>query len=286
MTSWAKALTVIAFVLSLVFAGMSAVVYAKRVAYQKMYLDEKDLHASDKAADALKIATRDGRISDLTGERDRKAADVAARDKDIETRKAQVDKLTSDLADAKQSLANEQAQVITVTTTNDRLTKDNEGYVTINNNLRTENKDLIGKLSAEQDITRQLQVTVTELQKSRGALQVELAQAKDTLALNEEVFAELSKRNIEARTVIIGWQTMPAIDGLVIAVDPETHAVVLNVGSKQGVRKNFNFTIFRGPDFIAQVNVFNVEEKRCAAQIIASKGPVKVNDAAQTRLHF
>jgi len=129
-------------------------------------------------------------------------------------------------------------------------------------------------------------VAVTELEKLRDSLQTQLAQAKDTIALNEEVFAELSKHGIEARTVIAGLQNVPPIDGLVIAVLPDTHTVALNVGSKQGVRKNFNFTIFRGPDFIAKVNVFDVEEKRCAAQIITSSGPVKVGDAAQTRLHF
>jgi len=123
MTSWAKVLTVIAFVLSLVFAGMSAVVYAKRQAYKKMYEMEQRQHADDKAADAKKLETKEGQINDLTAVRDLLTTKVAERDKDIATLKGQIDKLTSDLADVKLNLDKEQAQVTIVTATNAELTK-------------------------------------------------------------------------------------------------------------------------------------------------------------------
>lgn len=286
MTLWAKVLTVVVLVLSLIFAGMSAMVYAKRQAYRQMYEQEQKAHAADKKADGEKITTLEQRATDLTNSLTEKTAQLNEKDLTIASLKREGDNLKSTLNNTQLTLDNEQAQVTKLSATNSDLTKDNQRLVAENDKVKSENRDWIAKLSAEQDLTRKLQASVDELQKTRDSLQAQLKLAKETLALNEETFSELAKRNIEARTVIASLQAVPPIDGRVLVASQDTRTVVLNVGAKQGVRKNIDFTIFRGSDFIAKVNVFSVEDNRCAATIVTSTGPVKTNDVAQTRLHF
>jgi hypothetical protein len=262
-------------------------VYAKRQAYKKMYEQEQTQHMADNKKAADKVATLEATILERTSDLTNKTLELANRANTIDTQKQQLDKLTSDLVKVQLSLSNEQAQVLLVETDNSVLTKRNDELVRSNDQLGKDNKELIDNLSTERGITRKLTEEKAALEKDRETLQVELAQAKDTIALNTEVFAELSKINVEARALIADFQNMPAIDARVLAVLPETRTVVLNVGLKQGVRKNFNFTIFRGNDFIAKVYVFDVQDRQCAARIITpGAGPVKINDEARTRMHF
>ena len=98
-----------------------------------------------------------------------------------------------------------------------------------------------------------------------------LGKAEETLKLNDDIFAELSRRNVAWRELIAGWATLPDIKAKVVKVDPESNFVLLNAGLKQGVMKNYDFSIFRDGTFVAKVSVFerperSVRRARCRAQ--------------------
>ena len=78
---------------------------------------------------------------------------------------------------------------------------------------------------------------------------------------------------------------LPDIKGKIASVDEENNLVVLNVGESQGVRKNFNFTVFRGDKFVAKVNVLQTYADYCAAQVVTQKLPIELGDNAWTRLY-
>ena len=80
------------------------------------------------------------------------------------------------------------------------------------------------------------------------------------------------------------------IHATVQAVDATIGVAVLNVGSQNPppappVKRGYRFLIYRGREFIARVEVKNVDSKMCATEVIPPTDPkavIQVGDAAVT----
>lgn len=284
MTFWAKMLTIIALVLSIAFAAMSAVIFAKREDYRGQ------LAAAQRQYDADKKKAQDT-ITRLTGDLTAKDTELAQKNTELKSRELQLGTVTSeldqkrrDVTQLQSTVSNEQSNVQKLVALTDGLTKRNDTLLAENGNLRKENGEMFTKLSAEQNRANDLQKANAQLKGENDTLVARLSTANDTIKLNEEVFAELGKRNIEARPIIAGFNALPDVKGKVVTVDPESNLVVLNIGRKQGVRKNFDFTVFRDDKFVGTVNVFDVQDDLCAARIVTRKMAMQRGDNAWTRL--
>jgi chromosome segregation ATPase len=284
MTFWAKLLIVVVFVLSLIFAAMSAVLFGKRENYRAELDQTKAAYAQDKekwtqtnndltarinhAVDEIRQAKSDAeaaqlRVNTLTDEGERKDAELRA----------------WKLADDKDKNLNlEQAAALTSLGTNLK-----EAYAE-RDNLKADNNKLIADLSAERSRSNRLEKENTDLTASLKTVTAAKDKAEETIKLNDEIFAELSRRNVAWRELITQWTTLPDIKGRVVAVDKEMNLVTLNVGQKQGVMKNYEFTIFRDGVFVAKVNVIDVQDDLCAARIVVPKLAIQRGDSAWTRL--
>ena len=150
--------------------------------------------------------------------------------------------------------------------------------------LETENHTLNAKLIDEQSRANKLDKENTELTASLKTATDSLGKAEETLKLNDDIFAELSRRNVAWRELIAGWATLPDIKAKVVKVDPESNFILLNAGLKQGVMKNYDFSIFRDGTFVAKVSVFDVQNDLCAARVVVPKLPIQRGDNAWTRL--
>jgi chromosome segregation ATPase len=284
MTFWAKLLTVVVFILSLIFASMSAALFGKREDYRaelektkRDYTQDKDAWTrmkadlTDKINQAAKdvaemksnVAAAQDRLDTAIHEGERK--DAEARAKDIESQK---DK----------NLNLEQAAALASLGTQMKSLLDSA------DSLKAENNTLTAKLSAEQRRSNQLEKENAGLTASLKTATVALGKAEETLKLNDEIFAELSRRNIAWRELIAQWATLPDIKAKVLKVDTESNFVLLNVGQKQGVKKNYDFSIFRDGLFVAKVNVFDVQDDLCAARIVVPKLAIQRGDNAWTHL--
>ncbi len=284
MTYWAKLLTVVVFILSLIFASMAAVLFGKREDYRAQLEKAKSDYARESAtwtrtsaelsdqnkqlqlqlteANANADAAQ-GRLNTAIHEAERKAVEYAKQDKDnqdvrnlVVVQAAALGKLGSDLKDAN---------------------ADRE-------RLDTENHTLNAKLIDEQSHANELDKENTQLTASLKTATDSLGKAEETLKLNDDIFAELSRRNVAWRELISSWATLPDIKGKVVKVDPESNFILLNVGQKQGVMKNYDFSIFRDGVFVAKVSVFDVQNDLCAARVVVPKLPIPRGDNAWTRL--
>ncbi len=284
MTYWAKLLTVVVFILSLIFASMAAVLFGKREDYRAQLEKAKSDYARESAtwtrtsaelsdqnkqlqlqlteANANADAAQ-GRLNTAIHEAERKAVEYAKQDKDnqdvrnlVVVQAAALGKLGSDLKDAN---------------------ADRE-------RLDTENHTLNAKLIDEQSHANELDKENTQLTASLKTATDSLGKAEETLKLNDDIFAELSRRNVAWRELISSWATLPDIKGKVVKVDPESNFILLNVGQKQGVMKNYDFSIFRDGVFVAKVSVFDVQNDLCAARVVVPKLPIQRGDNAWTRL--
>jgi hypothetical protein len=70
-------------------------------------------------------------------------------------------------------------------------------------------------------------------------------------------------------------------DGIAIAVKDDLSLVVINLGSKQGVREGMPFQVIRGEKLIGKVRVVDVRDKIAGAivqNLFSEKDPIKVGD--------
>jgi peptidoglycan hydrolase CwlO-like protein len=284
MTFWAKLLIVVVFVLSLIFAAMSAALFGKRENYrgllatksvqydqEKAEWTRKNQELQDKVAAADKQATEARsnaeatqlRLDTATNEVERINAEMRAKDIDIQKDK----NLNLEQAAALGSLG---AQVKALLASEDTL--------------KNENNTLTAKLYEEQGRGHKLESENAELDTKLKTATASLSKAEETLKLNDDIFAELSRRNVAWRELITSWATLPDIKAKVLRVDPQSDFVLLNVGEKQGVKKNYTFSIFRDGVFVAKVMVFDVQEELCAARVVVPKLAIQRGDNAWTRL--
>jgi predicted nucleic acid-binding Zn-ribbon protein len=284
MTFWAKLLIVVLFILSLIFASMSVVLFGKREplrelleAKTKQYDQEKadwtrrneDLNAKvTAAATAVAQANSNAEAKQLlldtaTNEVERLNADMRA--KDIENQKDK--NLNLEQAAALSSIG---TQVKALLASEDRL--------------KTESNTLSAKLIDEQSRSNKLEKENGDLNASLKTATASLSKAEETLKLNDDIFAELSRRNVAWREMITSWTTLPDIKAKVLRVDTQSNFILLNAGAKQGVKKNYTFSIFREGVFVAKVMVFDVQDDLCAARVVVPKLPIQRGDNAWTRL--
>jgi len=284
MTFWAKFLIVVILVLSVIFAAISTVLFAKHQDYRNELVEQSAKYETY-------YNTAEGDKARLQNELVIKSDELARKQTELKASELQVDSLTAELTETKADVVEEQSRlakaqdsVNTLTIGNQALAKANEKLLGENETVRKENVALTKSLADEQKVTNDLKGQVATLTDQRDGLQEDLHAANETIQLNEEIFAELSRRNIEAQTVIAGLTAVPDIRGLVVTVQPAENLVILNVGSNQGVRKNFEFTIYRDDKFVAKVIVFDTEDDLSAARIVSRKLSIERGDQAATRL--
>jgi len=284
MTFWAKLLTIILFVLSIAFAAMSGVVFSKRQDWRlqaSRAQSEKEQITKQKDQEIaglrmqLEARTADlnnlqSQVRDLTNE-----LDTTRRDREDLARKLR-DQETAN-ADMQATLRQNNQALETIMTRNKEVAAENR-------KLEQENRDLMGRLTEANVRRSELEKQVAEMTQDLQKTRTQLADATEQLKFNEEIFAELSRRNVEWRNVIQDLQALPDIRAKVLQVDPAAKMVVLNVGRNQGVKKNFTFTIFRDASFVAYVNIFEVGDDMSAGYIQVAKRPVQQGDDAWTRL--
>jgi len=263
---------------------MSSVIFATRSNFRGELAKAREAHAEDN-----KIAA--GQIQRLQGENVGLKGDLARKESELKSEKVQSGTLTAELEKARRDaieyqsrLAAEQDSVKKLAGVTESLSGDNKRLVADNDKLRVENRDTLAKLSAEQTRANELASANSQLKEQLEQNRTQLADARDAIKLHDEIFAKLSEKGHDVRSIIHNYNTYPPVKARVVTYDPMANMVVLNVGAKQEVRKNFQFTIFRGDTFVATCDVFDVQDELCAARIVAKKTNIERGDNAWTRL--
>jgi predicted RNase H-like nuclease (RuvC/YqgF family) len=286
MTFWAKILTVVAFVLSLIFAAMSGTLYVTRDAWREKY----DTLADTSEATIETLGNRLAESRQRSDERARKINDLEtqlATQRDLkETAQQKNTQLEEQIAAFNAKWAEYQETLKEQVEATQVVTALNEKLTDRANEVKEENIDLRAQITTLKGNVSELQSELANLQKNHDDVRAELADARTLIEHHGAIFAELKNRNVETRDVIEGLLAMPAISGKVIAVDLPTNTVVLNVGKESNVRKAQVFKVYRGPRYVCDVTIFDVSETRCAAEIMPNRMNLnpEIGDEAATRL--
>ena len=284
MTFWVKLLTVVVFILSLIFASMSIVLFGKREDYRYKFVQEAALHAQEKQQWTQDNAKLHEQLTQAGTEIAEANANVNAIKVSLSTANDLVKSKEADLREKDIQSQKDKDLNLKIAYDLDKFTADLRSANADREKLTTENKSLYVKFSDAESRSNKLEKENTDLTASLTTATAALDKAKDTLKLNDEIFAELSRRNVAWRELITKWATLPDIKTKVLSVDKESNIVLLNAGLKQGVQKNFEFSIFRDGTFVAKVNVIDVQDNLCAARITVPKLPIQKGDNAWTRL--
>lgn len=75
-------------------------------------------------------------------------------------------------------------------------------------------------------------------------------------------------------------------DAQVLAVKPDLDLVMISIGSNQGVKPGFRFTVSRGDQYIAKVQVEKVYPDMCSARLVAGlkKADPAIHDTVRSRV--
>ncbi len=136
----------------------------------------------------------------------------------------------------------------------------------------------------------ELENELNQTRQTLAALQRDKRQIEEDLAIQTRRILGLLERGVPIAD-ILGEDpeaTQPFIpDAQVLAVKPEMNLVMISVGTAQGVKPGFRFTISRGDKYIGKVQVERVYPDMCSAKILSNLGSgaeVQIHDQAKSRV--
>jgi lactam utilization protein B len=132
--------------------------------------------------------------------------------------------------------------------------------LTIELNKRLQEREKkIDYLLAALDRERKVKTKLVSKVKSKGKL--------INLALTD-------KKDIELEKIVV--TSLSEIEGKVLAVDTQNRLVVINLGSSDNVKAGDRFSIYRGNDFIADIELVKIQSSLSAAAILSEEKDIKV----------
>jgi len=280
MSALAKVFVVVVFVLSLIFFGTSATLYQTRRDWRGAYDSlssewkakkaelENQIKSQQKAFEAkdAELAKAKATAEDLDQKLRVKDTEIKERDKKV---------LTAENAEKASTELSRQLS--------DSLKTGEAAYATLQQTLDKTKAGLDAAI-----------VTAREANERRDSMRLDLEKTQQELHVARTEYDGLSEKleslemvlaAAKERGVVIPAQGAPRIDAIVKGVRDQI--VLLSVGKDQKVEEGYEFTVFRGSDFIGKVKVFRVFPDLAGAQVVYTKdekAEIRAGDRASTSI--
>jgi len=285
-----KIFAVIAMVLAIFYAGITAALMSLQENYKQKWADEKALH------DRTKLDWENNK-KDLEGI-------IAQREGELFRAKNQVGRLLGEVNELRSewetAAAINRFAMAVIEDQEDQIALLNARVDRYNEDLKA-TRDDNDKKQAEIDA---LNAKYTELLKNRDALQdlltvrekdltnalKEVQKLTDDLAMANDMLARLKEKDPETYAGLLRPDTQlrpkKVIRGKVTGVDKNLGLVIINVGQRHDVVKGYSFIVFRGDEYIGKIVVDEVFPDMAATHYDrpSMKKDVEVGDDVTTRL--
>jgi len=284
MSTVAKVFVVLNLIFAVIYVGFSAALLSKQ---ENWYHKYKDLDTT-----TLKtIGERDASIQKLQAE---KTSAVAAEG----TLRSENESLKTQMRD--------------LTEVNKRVEKDNEdGKAELGklreeynvlfkdvNDQRAENERLTKDFNTVKDERDEAVKVRVQVQDDFQRFSKDNSDTKVILDDLEKRYVEVAKTNQENENIIATYLSKlklrideaimktPAIQGKVVGVSDKYNLVMLNVGEHDQVKEGYEFTVYRGKDYVAKVKVDKVYPDMCSCYSLDEyqKDKIRQGDDAGTRV--
>lgn len=287
MSIVARVFVVLNLILSVAFLIFALQIWTAKTKWQKMYEEER------KAAIEKKVEVQK-RTIDLS-------EDVVRKEEQIKQHKQRVRELYGKVQEANDNILQLQSRIGEAEAKVSMWQALNEELVRENSRRADELAKVKGVLLKQQQAVQVARDNEVKARNEKAEMENELNATKQTLAAlardkrTIEDDLAIQTRRIEtllAKNVPV-WDylqedpeaTQPYIpDSLVLGVKPELNLVMISVGSAQGVKPGYRFTISRGDQYIAKAQVERVYPDMCSARLLLKKGEVQVHDEVKSRV--
>jgi hypothetical protein len=267
----AKVFVVLNLVLSVTFLIFAMNIWTAQTKWQKMYEQEKKAHvenlakaqkeqlllAKEAVVEAQKIEELNGTILTLKVDRN--------------TQRDTLLKTSAELAQEKNERAFAQAK-------GEEYERENKRYLEHIEKLKgvvlkqqqaviVERENAVRARNEKSQMEEELNVTKQTL----AALNRDKRQVEEDLALQTSRITRLLEHGVPIASILgeDPTATQPFIaDGRVLAVSPDVQLVMISLGSQQGVKPGYQFTISRGDQYIGKVQVEKVYPDMCSARYV------------------
>jgi cell division protein FtsB len=285
MSKVAKIFVIVNLVFAIIYVGVNASLLAKQEHFKYQFLKETALRQQENDENAATIKSLKDKVS--------------ARTNDYNTERERADNLDTQL---QQQIAHHKSLDTKWNLLNGKYDSLEQGYKTLSGNLkdsRAEIKTLHTQLTDAKDtkdaaLRRRdaAQDDLARIQKEHSDLTVVLGDLKKRhvkLAMENQQL-KYTIRAVQERTGLVidtpDWK-MPPINGQIVGVSNKANIVVINRGEDDNVRIGFQFTIYRGKEYVAKMVIEKVYPNQAAGRVIemSRRDKVLVGDKVATRIY-
>ncbi len=286
MNTFTRVMVIVVLVLSLIYVGVSAVLFATREKWRSQYLELEEQKARMETELNSKIKALEQENKKVSSDLDRKSKDLLT----LEERWTTLDAENKSLISQNQEWGNRIVQLRDSvdklkeeSLSDKKLMRDFQAQLTETEaNLRAMTRERDDLSELRQRLEGDLSRTNTQLEETKKAL----AKASEQKNKLEEIIAVLAERGI-AVDEIAGALEVPPIRGSVVNFDGEYGLVLINVGSQDGVKRGFEFVVSRGDEYVSKIVIHEVYDKIAAGKSLEgyTRKPIKTGDRVDTRLY-
>jgi hypothetical protein len=288
MSLLGKIFVVIVTILSLVFLGVQSTLYYHSTDWREAFERLRERHQKVVEKKNEEIAALQGAQKDLENVRQNLEANVAQL-KDLN--KSTEDKVTAKAEEfnkARSDLEQLGSSHKTLVGAMEGKEKELTDERTRNDQLSAELQKSLGeKETAEAQVARLIGQKAA-LEKDLSEVRKDYSDTKQRLLDMQLVMEELERQGVPVGTLVLNHKPVPPINGKVagIKADVSPALVLLTVGKDEKVEKGFQFTVYRGAEFVGKVVVekVNADSAGCRVLFTAPGKVIKAGDDVATRL--
>ncbi len=272
MSTVAKILVVLNLLLAGYFLASASTFLAKQDDFRKQLTTEEAAHNQTKKEKDDEIKSLRGRLATLGTDLN------AAQDERNDLRKVNT-ALAEENSNLREAWNQLQEMASRATRSVDQLTNSLNAARDMNGQLQGENNNLRDSLKAAQDDrdakvaqVNALQQQLTNETENRKDLEGKLAGAQEKI--KRQGF-ELAYIKDKFPGVIASNQ--PAHSGKILSADNDANVYVISLGKEDGVEAGFQYIVSRGSEYIATIQITDVQAKKSAGRAIKSLSKGSVN---------
>ena len=280
MSTVAKILVVVNLVLAAAFVG-SASTYLGNQDHVKAQMTalETTLRAQ--------LTEKDKVIDDYKTQVTQRNASIADKEKALNTANAEVQKLQSEANTAKANYDIKSAALTASTAAAETLSATVKSYGDLIIQLKEQNVTVTGALSAMRDARDAAVETVNRVSNDLDNERQNNQQLQGRISkLSDDNAAQ--RLQIEAGIAGGGGGVgvpQPAHSGRILSSDNGNNVYVLSLGQEDGVKIGYKYTVSRGSQFVAEIEITDVQAKQSAGRAIRNMkaGDIQLGDVASGR---
>lgn len=285
MSTLSKVFVILILIISLVYLGVTATLFAHRVEYKKKLADLVAKY--DKDCTELKdtIGKRETEISTLQAAVGTEKASTAKAETDLADRTAELQRKTTDMDDLKDKYAKIADKVGAVEKQIKEERDRNEALQKNVEELRAQKDAAITDRDTTQAKLLDTENRLAVSEKNLADLEVQYITRMKDLEEAKLQLSKLQEAGIPVEVISTGMQKH--VEGKVLAVSSKLDLMIISAGKDKGVEQGYQFTVFRGGKYIGKIQVQKADKDWSSATTLRNfmkEGEgVQVGDSVSTR---